>query len=142
MSHLKTVTAAVLAASLLVPGAASALPAGPRPATADLAAGVAPEKTAKVIVKGGGHHHGVVVVGRPGGFYGKPYHGGIVVKPHKVVVRPWHHRPHYGYWVGGVALGTVLAVGAVGMVPAAPGPDLCWYWTDGRRIQGYWDYCQ
>ena len=43
-----------------------------------------------------------------------------------VAVRPWVARPYYGTVVGGVALGTLIAVTAV---PVAPAPDLCWNWT-------------
>jgi hypothetical protein len=55
------------------------------------------------------------------------------------VVRPWVRRPYFGTVVGGVALGTLIAVTAV---PPAPAPGLCWYWTDASQTQGYWDYCQ
>ena len=43
--------------------------------------------------------------------------------------------------VAGVALGTLITVAAVGAVPRRPSPDLCWYWADRYRSQGYWDYC-
>jgi hypothetical protein len=52
--------------------------------------------------------------------------------------RPWGWRPYYGVVVAGVALGTVLAVTSV---PAAPAPNLCWYWSDQTKTRGYWDYC-
>ena len=61
----------------------------------------------------------------------------VVVRP----VRGWYRKPYYGNFVAGVALGTVLAVGAVGIAPIAPAPDLCWYWSDPAMINGYWDYC-
>lgn len=61
----------------------------------------------------------------------------IVVRP----VRGWYRKPYYGNFVAGVALGTVLAVGAVGIAPVAPAPNLCWYWSDPAMINGYWDYC-
>ena len=54
-------------------------------------------------------------------------------------VRPWVRRPYFGTVVGGVALGTMIAVAAV---PAVPAPGLCWYWADPSQTQGYWDYCQ
>ena len=54
-------------------------------------------------------------------------------------VRPWVRRPYFGTVVGGVALGTLIAVTAVPPVPAA---GLCWYWADASQTQGYWDYCQ
>jgi hypothetical protein len=55
------------------------------------------------------------------------------------VVRPWVRRPYFGTIVGGVALGTLIAVT---VAPAAPAPNLCWYWVDPSQTQGYWDYCQ
>jgi hypothetical protein len=55
------------------------------------------------------------------------------------VVRPWVRRPYFGTVVGGVALGTLIAVTAV---PPVPAPGLCWYWADASQAQGYWDYCQ
>jgi hypothetical protein len=54
-------------------------------------------------------------------------------------VRPWVRRPYFGTIVGGVALGTLIAVT---VAPAAPAPNLCWYWVDPSQTQGYWDYCQ
>jgi hypothetical protein len=50
-------------------------------------------------------------------------------------------RPYFGTVVGGVALGTIIAATAVGVVPVAPAPNLCWYWVDPSRTRGYWDYC-
>jgi hypothetical protein len=61
-----------------------------------------------------------------------------VVRP----VRPWVRRPYFGTVIGGVALGTIIAATAVGVAPAAPAPNTCWYWTDPARTQGYWDYCR
>jgi hypothetical protein len=55
------------------------------------------------------------------------------------VVRPWVRRPYFGTVVGGVALGTLIAMSAV---PPVPAPGLCWYWADASQTQGYWDYCQ
>ena len=55
--------------------------------------------------------------------------------------RPWAHRPYYGTIVAGVALGTIIGVTAVGVVPRRPAPDLCWYWVDRGGTRGYWDYC-
>jgi hypothetical protein len=54
-------------------------------------------------------------------------------------VRPWVRRPYFGTIVGGVALGTLIAVS---VAPVAPAPNLCWYWADPSQTQGYWDYCQ
>jgi hypothetical protein len=55
-------------------------------------------------------------------------------------VRGWVARPYYGTIVGGVALGTMIAVTA-GAVPAAPASNLCWFWSDSAQVNGYWDYC-
>jgi hypothetical protein len=59
-----------------------------------------------------------------------------------ILVKPWRPRPHYGRVFGGVVLGTIIAAAVAGSVPAAPAPDLCWYWTNSWQTQGYWDYCQ
>jgi hypothetical protein len=59
----------------------------------------------------------------------------------KVYVKNWSHKSYYGNVIAGVALGTILGVTAVGVVPAAPAPDLCWYWTNVSKNRGYWDYC-
>src|SRR5262245_32301579 len=67
----------------------------------------------------------------PVGWTGRPYWFG----------RPWVARPHYGTIIAGVALGTIITVGAVGYVPERPAPDLCWYWADPYGERGYWDYC-
>jgi hypothetical protein len=56
-------------------------------------------------------------------------------------VRAWHHRPHYGNIVAGIALGTIIAAAAANAAPPPPSPDLCWYWTNPRHTHGYWDYC-
>jgi len=55
-------------------------------------------------------------------------------------VRGWVARPYYGTIIGGVALGTMIAVTA-GAVPVAPAPNLCWFWADSAQVNGYWDYC-
>jgi hypothetical protein len=61
----------------------------------------------------------------------------VVVRP----VRPWVRRAYYGTIVGGIALGTIIAATTVGFAPAAPGPNMCWFWADSTQTQGYWDYC-
>jgi hypothetical protein len=69
-------------------------------------------------------------------------HKEVIVKEKKeVVVRPWVKKPHYGQVVAGVALGTIIASSGVGIVPVAPAPHLCWYWTNPVKDKGYWDYC-
>ena len=57
-------------------------------------------------------------------------------------VRAWGARPYYGTIVGGVALGSFIAVSAMGVAPVAPAPNMCWFWTDSSQMSGYWDYCQ
>ena len=64
--------------------------------------------------------------------------GGTRVNVHGTTVRAWGRRPYYGTIVGGVALGSLIAVTAA---PVAPAPDLCWIWTTPAHTQGYWDYC-
>ena len=81
--------------------------------------------------KGGPGWHGAAPWRGPPGFGGRPYWFG----------RPWAPRPYYGTIVAGVALGTLIVVAAVGVVPVQPAPDLCWYWADPYGNQGYWDYC-
>jgi len=49
-------------------------------------------------------------------------------------------RPFYGTIIGGVALGTMIAV-ITGAVPVAPAENLCWFWVDSVQVNGYWDYC-
>jgi len=83
-------------------------------------------------------------VGRPG-FVGRPGYGGGPGFYRGAYVRgyrPWYRRPYFGTIVGGIALGTILTAAAVGVAPAAPAPDLCWYWADPAQTTGYWDYCQ
>jgi hypothetical protein len=89
----------------------------------------------------------VGVVGRPVGVYRGPgvYRGGPGFYRGPVFVRayrPFYRRPWFGTVVGGVALGTILTVAAVGVAPASPpAPGLCWYWGDPSMTSGYWDYC-
>ncbi len=91
-------------------------------------------------------HRGVVAV-RPGG--GAVRRGAVAVGPRRAVgvrggvavvrpVRPWVRRPYYGTIVGGVALGTIIAVT---VVPPVPADNLCWYWANQSHTRGYWDYC-
>jgi hypothetical protein len=56
-------------------------------------------------------------------------------------VRGWVARPYYGTIIGGVALGTMIAVSAAGTVPVAPAENMCWFWADSAQVNGYWDYC-
>ena len=82
----------------------------------------------KVIVKEPEKHKDVVV---------KEKKEVVVVRP----VRPWEKKPHYGKVIAGVTLGTIIAATAVGVVPVAPAPNVCWYWTNPVKDKGYWDYC-
>ena len=53
-----------------------------------------------------------------------------------------------GYWwpaggavAAGAALGFISAAAAASWAGAAPGPNLCWYYTNPSQQQGYWDAC-
>jgi hypothetical protein len=46
-----------------------------------------------------------------------------------------------GAVAAGAAIGFVSAVTAAAWAGAAPGPGLCWYYTDPSRTQGFWDAC-
>ena len=54
--------------------------------------------------------------------------------------RPWRARDWYGAAIAGVILGTIITV-AANTPPVAPSSELCWYWSNNARTQGYWDYC-
>jgi hypothetical protein len=61
-------------------------------------------------------------------------------------VGPWA-RPA-GYWWGpgaavaaGAAIGFVGAASAVAWAGAPPAPNMCWYYTDPSKRQGFWDAC-
>jgi hypothetical protein len=56
-------------------------------------------------------------------------------------------RPGYGWRPGGAiaagaAIGFVSAATAAAWAGPAPGPGLCWYYTDPSRQHGFWDACQ
>jgi len=58
----------------------------------------------------------------------------------------WARPSGYSWPVGGAvaagaALGFVSAAAAASWAGAAPGPNLCWYYTDSSRRQGFWDAC-
>jgi hypothetical protein len=53
-----------------------------------------------------------------------------------------------GYWwpaggavAAGAALGFISAAAAASWAGAAPGPNLCWFYTDQSHQQGFWDAC-
>jgi hypothetical protein len=57
--------------------------------------------------------------------------------------RPGHyHWPRGGAIAAGAAIGMVSAATAAAWAGAAPGPNMCWYYTDQSRRQGFWDYCK
>jgi hypothetical protein len=57
-------------------------------------------------------------------------------------------RPGAYWWrpggaiAAGAAIGFVSAAAASAWAGAAPGPNMCWYYTDSSRRQGFWDVCQ
>jgi hypothetical protein len=58
----------------------------------------------------------------------------------------WARPGSYWWPVGGAvaagaAIGFVSAAAAASWAGAAPGPNLCWYYTDPSRRQGFWDAC-
>jgi hypothetical protein len=148
-----------LAAIILAAGFAGYSPAGGSAAAAgvqnsdqatDLSA--ATKKTTKTTVKSGGKTttRSTTTVRRPAGTTVRRSttvrSGGAVVRRNNVVVRrpyrAWAARPYYGTAIiGGVALGTVIAVSAAHAYPVAPGPNACWYWSNPAETHGYWDYC-
>jgi hypothetical protein len=50
--------------------------------------------------------------------------------------------PAGGAIAAGAAIGVVSAATAAAWVGAAPGPNMCWYYTDQSRTKGFWDVCQ
>ena len=56
-------------------------------------------------------------------------------------------RPGRYWWrpggavAAGAALGFVTAATAATWPGAAPGPNMCWYYTDESHRQGFWDAC-
>jgi hypothetical protein len=47
-----------------------------------------------------------------------------------------------GAIAAGAAIGVVSAATAAAWAGPAPGPNMCWYYTDASRRQGFWDVCQ
>jgi hypothetical protein len=92
-------------------------------------------------------HRGATVRGPRGGVY----HRGATA-----VVRPgWHGAGRWGGWArpayrwgpggaiaAGAAIGFVAAATAAAWAGPAPGPGLCWYYTDPSQTKGFWDACQ
>jgi len=104
---------------------------GPRGGVAVRRGGAVVGPRGGVVVRGG-----TTVVAPRRAFVGG---GGYVGRPAFVRSRGWVRRPYFGTVVGGIALGTILAVAAAPTV--APAPGLCWYWVDDFEERGYWDYC-
>ncbi len=112
-------------------------------------------------------HRGGAAVGPRGGAV--VHHGGAYVGPHgavthrgTAVVGPRGNVAVHGrtavrgggwarpgnYWwrpggavAAGAAIGFVAAGTAVAWAGAAPGPNMCWYYTDPSRTAGFWDAC-
>lgn len=60
--------------------------------------------------------------------------------------RPWARPRRYSWRPGGAiaagaALGFVAAANAARWGGRPPRPDLCWYYTNRSRTQGFWDLC-
>lgn len=56
-------------------------------------------------------------------------------------------RPGNYWWraggavAAGAAIGYVSASAAAAWAGPAPGPDMCWYYTDASKQDGFWDVC-
>jgi hypothetical protein len=105
-----------------------------------------------VVRRGGAVYHGGVYRGPHGGVY----RGGTVYRGGAYGYRPGYRpgawggwaRPGWYGWPAGGAIAAGAAIGVVGAATAAawagpaPGPGLCWYYTDPSRQRGFWDACQ
>jgi hypothetical protein len=115
-------------------------------------------QVAVVVRHGGavhGRHGGVAwhggAVARPGWHGGGvAWHGGAVVRPGwnggGVRWGGWARPSRYWWGAGGAiaagaAIGFVSAAAAASWAGAAPGPGLCWYYTDPSQTNGFWDAC-
>jgi hypothetical protein len=159
MKHAKIACACLLAtAVLLEPLAALAAPAAP--AGILQAAGairldteVRYVRRTTVVRRPGGAVRHTTVVRRP---VGTVRHTTVVRRPGGVVRRTtvvrgggvrWV-RPGRYWWrpgaaiAAGAAIGFVSATAAAAWAGAAPGPNLCWYYTDPSQRRGFWDACQ
>jgi hypothetical protein len=69
------------------------------------------------------------------------------VRSATVVRRGNWSRPARYWWRPGAAIAAGAAVGWVAAATAAawageaPGPGMCWYYTDASRTNGFWDVC-
>jgi hypothetical protein len=143
-------------ASPLNPGSASlGLGASDR-ASADVIEVRAVARGGRAVVgpRGGGVvHRGGAVVGPRGGAAVRRTavvgpRGNVAVRNTAIVAgrggwaRPgWYRWPRGGAIAAGAAIGFVTAATAVAWAGAAPASDMCWYYTDPSRTQGFWDYC-
>jgi hypothetical protein len=151
-------TLSITAALTLSPAVSEAVPLAPAPlrdaatsvGSIDQAAvrrgGARVGPHGAVAHRGGAHvgprgavaHRGTAVVGP---------RGNAAVRSTTVVrgggwARPGNYRWRPGGAIAaGAAIGFVTAATAAAWAGAAPGPGLCWYYTDASRTQGFWDNC-
>jgi len=104
--------------------------------------------------RGGAHRGGAYRGGayrggayRGGAYRGGAYRGGAYRAGGVYRYGGWTRPAGYGWRPGGAiaagaAIGFVSAAAAASWAGAAPGPGLCWYYTDPSRRQGFWDACQ
>ncbi len=134
-----------LSKRFFVAATAGALMLAQTPAAFALPAAPAPDAGAAITQARGGYHGGAVV--RPGGGYHGGYHGGYRPGRAVVVTGGGWRRPYYGWRPGGaIAAGAAIgfltaATAAAYASSAAPGPGLCWYYTDASYSAGFWDNC-
>jgi hypothetical protein len=87
--------------------------------------------------RGGVYHRGGVYRGVP---YRGVYRGGVY--RYGGWARPgWYHWGPGGAIAAGAAIGVLAAGAAVAYAGRAPGPGLCWYYTDPTYRAGFWDAC-
>ncbi len=98
--------------------------------------------------RGGTYHGGAYRGGayRGGVYRGGVYHGGGVYRGggyrYGGWARPgWYHWGPGGAIAAGAAIGVLAAGAAAAYAGSAPGPGLCWYYTDPSYRQGFWDAC-
>ena len=80
---------------------------------------------------------------------GAVYRGGAVVRGGAVYrgrggawARPGRYWwPRGGAIAAGAAIGFVTAATAAAWAGPAPAANMCWYYTDPSRTQGFWDVC-
>jgi hypothetical protein len=95
--------------------------------------------------RGGVYHRGGAYAGVP--YRGGVYHGGAYRGPYRYGAYGGWARPGWYRWApggaiaAGAAIGVLAAGAAVAYAGAAPGPGLCWYYTDPSYRNGFWDRC-